>query len=936
VALYERQSEVDTILTAARAARDGRGAVVVVSGPPGIGKSAVLAAVRCETRDLHRLAARGGELEQQLPLGVVRQLLEATLTGARPHVGGRLLEGAAEAAALVEGRASGADVDWAAFLHGLHRLVRNLGSERPLLVEVDDVQWADSASLRVLAFLAHRLDGLPALVLLGRRTGEPATDDAALRAIEEEPLTIELPLAPLSIGATSSLVRELAGSSAEEAFCRACYSASAGNPFVLREVVKALGDADVPADADGAARVVETGPPEVARWVLARLRRLSPQSAELARAVAILGRDCDLGRAARLARLSLEDAETALDALAEAELLSPRRPIDFVHPVVRAAVRETMASGRRSRDHRRAALLLREDRARADHVAAHLLATHPGREGWVAEALLDGARMALAQGAPDIAAAHLHRALAEPPPGELRPALLRALGTAELRLGLATANDRFLAALDDTIDARERGQTLVEMGFGPDALRPTAIDTIRRALDDLEPVDSSLALMLRAQLVEALDLLEQPLEEDRRLAARVLAAHPENTRGTRLLSGALAAQAVLRGERERSIVALAHRSVADDGAYEADLDAGYPLLSPIGALAFTDANVALAQRRLTQAIDWAQRRGSVIAAIPLYARAHLQARAGELTAAERDARQALDLAARADVEHMIAMAVGALVRALLERGDLTAAEEVLEQHGLARGPESSTTVLLTPVRALLHLARGRPSDALADAIAIGRVADARDIRNPAVVPWRSRAALALIALGRPTEASTLAQEELAIAERTEVGSSIGAATRVVALATGGDPALPLLHRAVTILEPTPAPLELARALTDLGAALRRAGQRQAAREPLVRALDIAHRHGAATLADTARTELRAAGARPRRALRSGLDSLTPSEHRIAELAATGLTNADIARRLFITPKTVEHHLSTIYRKLDLSSRRELPATLNTAPPTADS
>jgi DNA-binding CsgD family transcriptional regulator len=925
--LYEREAEVEAILAAARVARDGRGSVVVVSGAPGIGKSAVLAAIARETPELRRLTARGGELERQLPLGVVRQLLESTLTGARRQVPRRLLGGAAGVAAILEGRASGADADWAAILTGLHRLVRNLATERPLLVEVDDVQWADAASLRVLAFLARRLGELPALVLLGRRTGEPATDDEALRAIEDEPLTRELPLAPLSIAAASTVVRELAGSGAEESFSHACHSASAGNPFVLRELVKALAEAGVPPDLDGAASVLETGPPEVARWVLARLQRLSPQAGELARAVAILGHDCELGHAARLARLSLEDAETALDTLAEAELLTALRPIDFVHPVVRAAVRETMAPGRRSGDHRRAARLLREDRAPADHVAAHLLATHPGQELWVAEALLDGARSALAKGAPDVAAGHLHRALAEPPPRELRPALLRALGTAELRLGLGTANDRFLAAVDDTDDARERGHTLVDMAFGPDVVKPAAIERIRRTIDDLEPVDSSLALMLRAQLLEALDLLEQPLEEDRRHAARVLAAHPENTRGTRLLAGALASQAVLQGERERSIVALTQRAVADDDAYDADLDAGYALLSAIGALSFTDADVALAERRLTQAADWAQRRGSVIAAIPLYARAHLRTRAGRLTEAERDARLALDLATRAEIEHMIAMAVGALLRALLERGHFAAAEEVLEQHRFARGPESSKTILLTPVRALLHLARGRPSDALGDAIAVGRVADARHIRNPAVVPWRSRAALALIALGRPTEARTLAEQELAIAQRTEVGSSIGAATRVVALTNGADIAVPLLYRAVAILERTPAPLELARALTDLGAALRRGGQRQAAREPLTRALDIAHRHGATPLANTARTELLAAGARPRRTARSGLDALTPSERRIAELAADGLSNAEIAARLFITVKTTEHHLSTIYRKLDIRSRRELPATL---------
>src|SRR3954469_13131022 len=137
------------------------------------------------------------------------------------------------------------------------------------------------------------------------------------------------------------------------------------------------------------------------------------------------------------------------------------------------------------------------------------------------------------------------------------------------------------------------------------------------------------------------------------------------------------------------------------------------------------------------------------------------------------------------------------------------------------------------------------------------------------------------------------------------------------------------------LASTPAPLELARALIDLGAALRRTGQRQTAREPLARALELAHRHGAALLAGAARSELNATGRRPRRAMRAGRDALTPSERRVAQLAAAGLSNADIAARLYITTKTVEHHLAAVYRKLSIRSRRQLPPALNPPAPPED-
>jgi DNA-binding CsgD family transcriptional regulator len=122
-------------------------------------------------------------------------------------------------------------------------------------------------------------------------------------------------------------------------------------------------------------------------------------------------------------------------------------------------------------------------------------------------------------------------------------------------------------------------------------------------------------------------------------------------------------------------------------------------------------------------------------------------------------------------------------------------------------------------------------------------------------------------------------------------------------------------------------LEHARALADLGAALRRAGCRAEAREPLRAGLDLAHRQGAWALAERARTELVASGARPRRVLLSGVDALTPSERRVADMAAAGRTNREIAQALFVTARTVEGHLTHVFQKLGLESRAELPRAL---------
>lgn len=178
----------------------------------------------------------------------------------------------------------------------------------------------------------------------------------------------------------------------------------------------------------------------------------------------------------------------------------------------------------------------------------------------------------------------------------------------------------------------------------------------------------------------------------------------------------------------------------------------------------------------------------------------------------------------------------------------------------------------------------------------------------------------------------IATQDLAIAEAADIPSALGAASRVLARATGGEAALALLRDAVAVLEPAAVPLGLARALIDLGAALRRGGHRRAAREPLERGLELAHSHDARPLVSAARTELHAVGARPRRAIRSGVPALTPSQRRVAELAAGGLSNAEIAARLFISVKTVEHHLTAVYRTLDVHSRTQLPAALSAEHP----
>jgi DNA-binding CsgD family transcriptional regulator len=200
-----------------------------------------------------------------------------------------------------------------------------------------------------------------------------------------------------------------------------------------------------------------------------------------------------------------------------------------------------------------------------------------------------------------------------------------------------------------------------------------------------------------------------------------------------------------------------------------------------------------------------------------------------------------------------------------------------------------------------------------------------------MLPWRSAAALSLAQLGRHGDARILASDEVRRARSFGAARALGIALRAHALV--GPPAerRERLEQALAVLAPSPARLEHARALIDLGATFRAAGRRTAARAPLHEGLALASRCGARTLEGRARTELAGIGIRPRTSDRSGAGSLTPSERRVVDLAAVGETNREIAQTLFVTEKTVETHLGRSFRKLDISSRRQLPDVLAGAP-----
>jgi DNA-binding CsgD family transcriptional regulator len=309
----------------------------------------------------------------------------------------------------------------------------------------------------------------------------------------------------------------------------------------------------------------------------------------------------------------------------------------------------------------------------------------------------------------------------------------------------------------------------------------------------------------------------------------------------------------------------------------------------------------------------------------------LKLRLGALDEADAAARVALRVLQESDFAPGLGFAATVLSDIAVEAGELGEAQALLDllpQHGW---PPGVGTVLIPAARGRLRLAQGRAADALADFQACQALFSASvwgmPIRDTGYVHARSGAALALSQLGRHQDARQLADAELADVRVFGAPRALGIALRTAGLARGGPEGLALLRESVAALDRSPALLERARSLAELGAALRRSGERAAAREPLARALELAARCGARPLAARARDELITAGARPRRPWRTGVDALTPSELRIARLAAAGRSNREIAGELYVTLKAVEGHLAHAYAKLGIGGRDQLPRVL---------
>ncbi|CAM5443756.1 AAA family ATPase OS=Streptomyces tendae OX=1932 GN=GUR47_26370 PE=4 SV=1 [Streptomyces tendae] len=592
----------------------------------------------------------------------------------------------------------------------------------------------------------------------------------------------------------------------------------------------------------------------------------------------------------------------------------------YAHPLLRDAVLTGWPRSRREAVHRAAAeaMLRRGDRVEA--VARHLLRTPAVGLSWALRVLRDAVTVAVHDARPADAVGYLRRALDEPLPDGLRQRLLTELGSLEYASAdTPAAIARLAEAQHLPADPRNQVRTAVALGTalaGRGEIR-TAMEVLRRTEGRLSghpglarTVQTATALLSDEDLATRQEVYRWLCETGRHSPELV------GTAGQALLVRYAATAALISAEEAMARVRELLAQPTD------------PLAEPF--LLGTAAAVAQWADELDEAERLVERglAGQHPALLHPMQHALLNTRADIAAARGRHTRLLALAADPGPGPHPTNRDAHALT-ALVHTGRTDEALRYADRFDLREAPENWELNRYLYARGVLRAATGDPAGALHDFLECGRRQAAREVISPVVTPWRTAVAECRLALGGGPEALALATEELRLARVWNTPRTVGRALRVLGTATGGRRGLELAEEAVRTLRDAPADTdtELIPALLAQGRQLLDAGERGRARARLREAAELAERQGALrwfTLADQA---LREGGARSPVASRTGAGALTGSERRIAELAADGRTNTEIAELLHLARRTVETHLTSTYRKLRIRRRTELPGAL---------
>lgn len=916
--LYERTAEIAAIDTAVARLEEGRGTCLLLEGRAGRGKSSLIeyAVERAREREARAWVVKARHLASAAPFEVLRRLLGPAVEQAG---GTDVLEGAARFAIplFTPGADLAHGVDY-----GSQWLIAWLAEQSPLVLAIDDAHWADGASLRVLLGVQEDISVQPVTMLVASRPVENPEVQRLLAAMAAQPDCEVLAPATLSREAVAEVVTEKLGRPGVDAFVDECLKVSRGNAFYLHELLRPYQTASVP----NRQAFIRNGTLSLRRTVSWRLGELGPEATVLAQAAAVLGDGCSLHLAAELARLDEAIAVEQASRLEVASILQHGDPVEFLHPLLRAAVEAELPDVLRGELHARAARLLWLSREASESVALHLVNSPGSGDAEVAAFLAEEGEAALDAGSIALATQLLRRSLEEPAGPDERPRILVALGRAEHSQARLDAAREHLEAV---LEAQDRAVVLTAAAELFDVLIDAGqydeLGRLHQRVLELDPSgDSEAEVRLRAQLLVNVVMAVEPglalppgladIEADNLPVERDIDRYL-------LVIAAIYQRTMQHGTTQRLVDNLRRAVGALDGVDDGTLSPWDARVAIEAATFLADDEVAEADAIITRVAPSVVRlRGTV-----------------PVLQSELEHRRMLSALAKGEFDDVLASIALIEQRGVpSERSRFTAGYRFIRgwiafqrgdyrTAGLLMSGRASEDTLFPALGALLAGQPGRVLEML-EAQRLSSDVDGPVSAIEVELDPHLWASHAFENLGDRDGAAREAAREVAIRRRYGPRFRLAQALRRQASFEPSRRAVVLLAEALELAESTPRRPVIARVLASYGAALRRVERIPEAREALYRAVDMAGDMGMERLRERAHQELVLAGGRPRRVRVTGPESLTAAQQQVARLAAAGRSNRQIAEELFVTIKTVETHLAAVYRKLGVATRDELAAT----------